>query len=400
MRVLVLDGNENQAVASVRSIGRAGHAVEVGAPSAWSKAGWSRFASRSFRYPGVQEDAAGFVDAIVAQLRAGPAPALVLPMTERTTLPLSVARERVEAAGGRLVIPPHATLLRAFDKNETTRIAASVGVTVPQTRTAASPADARAAAATLTYPVVLKPVSSEELDAHGRMQATGAPVYARTPAELEPAIAAIFSRAPAIVLQEFIEGTGAGYFALMNQGQLRLEFGHRRIRDVRPTGSGSAVRESAALDPRVRDAGRKVLEALGWHGVAMVEFRIRPDGTPVFLEVNGRFWNSLALAVVAGADFPRLLAEIAERGDCETIPGYRVGVRCRWFLGDARHLAEVMRGRPAGFPGPFPARLPTLLEFLRPVPGTFHDNFTLDDPLPELGDWADFLFRRVPGRRS
>jgi hypothetical protein len=54
-----------------------------------------------------------------------------------------------------------------------------------------------------------------------------------------------------------------------------------------------------------------------------------------------------------------------------------------------------MRGRPAGFPGPFPDRLPTLLEFLRPVPGMHHDNFTIDDPLPELGDWADFLARRL-----
>jgi hypothetical protein len=71
-------------------------------------------------------------------------------------------------------------------------------------------------------------------------------------------------------------------------------------------------------------------------------------------------------------------------------------VRCRWFLGDTRHLIEVFRGRPAGYPGRFPQRLETLGSFLRPVVGTRHDNFMWSDPLPELGDWLDFLGRRLP----
>ena len=73
----------------------------------------------------------------------------------------------------------------------------------------------------------------------------------------------------------------------------------------------------------------------------------------------------------------------------------REGLRCRWLLGDFRHLIEVMRGAPAGYPGKYPARLATLINFTLPVRGTFHDNFTLRDPLPELGDWLDFLFRRL-----
>jgi hypothetical protein len=116
----------------------------------------------------------------------------------------------------------------------------------------------------------------------------------------------------------------------------------------------------------------------------------------VFLEVNGRFWNSLPLAVYAGVDFPALLAELAERGDVDAVADYRAGVRCRWMLGDFRHLLEVWRGAPAGYAGEYPKRLGSLLGFLTPVPGTFHDNFTLADPLPELGDWLDFALRRLP----
>ena len=71
-----------------------------------------------------------------------------------------------------------------------------------------------------------------------------------------------------------------------------------------PTGSGSAVRESAMPDEVLRRAGLAILRALKWHGVAMVEFLRRPDGALVFMEVNGRFWNSLPLAVYAGRRFP------------------------------------------------------------------------------------------------
>jgi len=42
MRVLLLDGNQNQAVACVRSLASKGHRVFVGNISGWSKAGWSR----------------------------------------------------------------------------------------------------------------------------------------------------------------------------------------------------------------------------------------------------------------------------------------------------------------------------------------------------------------------
>ena len=396
MRVLVLDGNENQAVAAVRSLGRAGYRVSVGADTTWSKAGWSRFCTDQFTYPAPQNDVKAFVARVAAEAAREPG-TLVLPMTERTTLPLSRDRDRIADAAGRLMLPAHEHVLHAFDKEYTTRLAASLGLAVPKTVTLTSEADLREQAHTLPFPVVVKPRSSEEDAPGGRVRSTGAPLYARNERELVGAWETISKRCRAALVQEFVAGSGVGYFALMQHGQLRAEFAHRRIRDVRPTGSGSAVRESIEVTSIVRDAGLSMLQALHWHGVAMVEFRLRPDGTPVFLEVNGRFWNSLALAVHAGADFPALLAQMTEHGDVPSPPPYRIGVRCRWLLGDLRHLAEVWRGAPPQFPGAFPARWATLAA-MRPRAGTVHDNFTADDPLPEAGDWIDFVWRRVPRR--
>lgn len=397
MNVLVLDGNENQAVAGVRSLARAGHRVAVGASTAWSKAGWSRDCARSFSYPAPQQDAAGFVDSIVEEIRRAPG-ALVLPMTERTTLPLSAHRQRILAAGGRIVLAAHETVLRAFDKRQTTLLAESLGIAVPRTALITNGGEVKDAARAVGYPAVLKPRSSEEVTASGAVQATGAPVYARDEAEFAACYAELSRRCRAVLAQEFVTGAGVGYFALMRDGEPRLEFAHRRIRDVRPTGSGSAVRVSAEPNEDLRRASLSILRALGWHGVAMVEFRRRPDGGLVFLEINGRFWNSLPLAVYAGADFPAALAELAEHGDVQSARAPRPGVRCRWLLGDLRHLLEVWRGAPVGYPGEYPGRWQTLRDFLTPVPGTLHDNFTWRDPLPELGDWLDFALHRLPAR--
>jgi predicted ATP-grasp superfamily ATP-dependent carboligase len=399
MRILVLDGNQNQAVASVRSLAKAGHQVLVGEASSWSKAGWSRSSGGTFRYPDPHQDVSGFVARISEMAQQQPG-TLLLPMTEATTLPLSAQREALAASGAKLVLPSHDDVLRAFDKEETVRLAASLGIAVPKTTVICSPEQAREACATIRFPAVLKPRSSVEAHSDGAMQITGRPRYAGNAEELQTLYLQMSRTCSRVLVQEFVDGEGTGYFALMHQGDLRAEFAHRRIRDVHPTGSGSAVRVSVAPDAQVRNASLAILQALHWHGVAMVEFRQTPGAPPVFMEVNGRFWNSLPLACYAGADFPALLAQMAENGDLDKQSSFRTGVSCRWLLGDFRHLVEVWRGAPAGYPRPYPGRLRTLLAIMTPVSGTFHDNFQWTDPLPELGDWLNFLERAFQKARQ
>jgi len=395
MRILVLDGNQNSAVACVRSLVRAGHCVWVGASSSLPKAGLSRGCKGSFRYPGREQGMEAFAKCIAAQVRRVGG-TLVLTMTDRNTLALSAHRDLISSAGARLALPAHAIVLRAFDKLQVTRLAESLGIAVPQTNWVEQGAQAEQLADSLHYPVVLKPSRSEELSSTGRIRKTGSPLYARNRHEFLRAHVRLSRRCASFLVQEFVHGTGAGYSALMREGELRAEFAHRRIREVLPTGSGSAVRVSIPPTPELRSAALSILEALKWHGVAMVEFRIRPDGTPVLLEINGRFWGSLALAVYSGMDFPTLLARMVSDGDVTAPSAYRTGICSRWLVGDFRHLLYVLRGAPSGFPENYPSRLSTLARFFVPQSGTFHDNFTWRDPLPELGDWLDFLVRQLP----
>ena len=79
--------------------------------------------------------------------------------------------------------------------------------------------------------------------------------YDEARGELEQGIAELTSRCESFVAQEFVRGDGVGYFALCDHGHPVLEFAHRRLRDVRPSGSGSSLRESIPIPPALRDAG-------------------------------------------------------------------------------------------------------------------------------------------------
>ena len=52
------------------------------------------------------------------------------------------------------------------------------------------------------------------------------------------------------------------------------------------------------------------------------------------IEVNPRFWGSLALPIQAGVDFPYLLYKMAMDGDIEPVLDYREGIVMRWLVGD------------------------------------------------------------------
>src|SRR5690606_30931719 len=90
------------------------------------------------------------------------------------------------------------------------------------------------------------------------------------------------------------------------------------------------------------------------------------SGRPYLMEVNGRFWGSLQLAVDAGVDFPRLLVDAATGRQPSPVHEYRFGVRSRWWWGDVDHLlARLLKsGEELALPPGSPGRLAAVREFL------------------------------------
>ena len=384
--VLVLDGDENQAVACTRDLANAGYRVAVGDIMRLPKAALSRSASARLQYASPRLDATAFAGqlerAVGSIVERG---AVLLPMTEATTLAVSTHRDRLAAAGYRMVLPPHDTLLLAFDKRRTSAIADACGIRTPQ-QVSVDSDEGVARACALEHPVVIKASESNMVTARG-VVASPRPQYSTDPARTHAIVTSLRAAGVQTLVQEFIGGAGVGFFGLYRHGVMERAFAHRRLRDVHPTGSGSSYRESIALTPELQRAGSALLDAMHWHGAAMVEFKQRPDGSLVFIEVNGRLWNSLALAVGAGATFPRWLARLACDEPLDPSPPYRVGLRARWIVGDLRHLGAVVRGKPAGFPGEFPTIGATLAGMAGGLGSDLFDNLQWNDPLPELGDW-------------
>ena len=99
--------------------------------------------------------------------------------------------------------------------------------------------------------------------------------------------------------------------------------------------------------PEMRDAALKMLEALEWNGIAMVEFRRHRDtGEFYFIEINPRFVGSLELAVAAGVDLPWLLAQQAAKQPVLGPTRYRVGLKYRWLI--SKNLANAFEN-PLGY---------------------------------------------------
>ncbi len=340
MRILVTDGDARSALAAVRSLGRRGHEVITCAARLPSLAAASRYSSAAEIYPDPTRDADGFVRALIdiVQRRAID---VLLPMTEVTTL-LATQNRHLLPPGVRLPFASATAIARASDKAKVIELAQQLGVPVPRSAMLASPDEASALKASLTWPVVVKPACSR-VRVGSRWISTSV-AYAADPAALRRLLAALPEAAFPVLLQERIEGPGVGVFVCMDGGEPVALFSHRRLREKPPSGGVSVLSESAPLDPVARDHAVKLLRALDWRGVAMVEFkRDRRDGSLRLMEINARFWGSLQLAIRAGVDFPSILVGLESGEPLPKALEYRVGVRSRWLSGDLDSLLLVLR---------------------------------------------------------
>jgi predicted ATP-grasp superfamily ATP-dependent carboligase len=394
-RVLVTDADSTKALAVVRALGGSME-VWTTAATRLPLAAWSRHTRRHVVHP--TRPATQFARGVLDLCRRHGIDVVLTP-EERSSFLVARAREEFGAAGIAVTAAPPDVLEVVMDKARTIEAACVAGVPVPKTATIATPGEAADAARTLGYPLVIKPRFSHYWTGE-RFVNTDGVRYASSEPELLAVLDAMPKDAPLPLLQEYVTGRGLGIFLLLGaDGRVRAEFAHERLRDLRPTGSGSVLRRSVTVDPHLRDLALRLLRHIGWRGAAMVEFRSdERNGEPKLMEINGRLWGSLQLATDAGVNFPRLLVEDAlgtSSGNSNGVAPYRTGVIVRWWLGDLMRLVRVFQGAPPGYAGSFPTRLSAMREFLGPqLPGTRPEILRWDDPLPALGEIVSALTRR------
>lgn len=395
MRILVTDGDTRAGLAIVRSLGQAGHDVLVGAKHVSSLAAASRFAVQALAYPDPLRHVRAFAEFVAAAIEHYRIDAL-LPVTDITTLSICQYRDLMPV-GCALPFPDLETVKRVADKDAITALAVRLGVDVPRSITLNTAAELADRQADLRFPLVIKPARSRV--ATDQAWIYTAVSYAHTLDDLRMQIEAADPRIFPVLLQEKIIGPGLGVSTYTHHGKTLAAFAHRRLREKPPSGGVSVLRESVPLDPLAYRFADELLQALNWHGVAMVEFKIdQRDQRPKLMEINGRFWGSLQLAIDAGMDFPRILIDSLTLPPAEPLLSYSAGVRTRWLWGDVDALLLRILRKDAKqdlSPGA-PTRGQSLLAFLRAFGhGTRHEIEHLDDLGPAWKETRQWLGRTL-----
>ncbi|QID18524.1 hypothetical protein G3580_13325 [Nitrogeniibacter mangrovi] len=357
----------------------------------------SRHTRSCARYPDPLKEEAGFIRWIETQIERE-AYALILPVTERTLVPLLHHRAKLDDR--RIAMAPSEALEQVLDKERTVALAESLGIAVPASVPVTSLDDLDRAEAALGYPLVIKPSRSV---GHGNGSGVQLTVsYAQDRDELEKRVKHALNHG-GVILQEYFRGDGVGIELIADRGEVRFAFQHRRLHEVPLTGGGSSLRCSEAIVPALFEAARALAKALNWHGVAMVEFKYAPQtGQFRLMEINGRFWGSLPLAIAAGADFPCMLYELLCEGQIAERPPAREGVVCRQLGRDVDWTEHVLRrNAPTSL-----VNIPGWKEVLRDwalvfSPRHHFDVQSLRDPRPGLVDIGRIVHKqlqRVTGR--
>lgn len=377
--VLVTDGEERASLAAVRSLGRAGYEVGVAARAPRCLAGASRHAARTWCAPDPLTEPSAYVEALRGIVREA-AIDVLLPMTEASLLAVLPRRDRLD--GVEVPFPPFDRFRAITDKARVVAEARELGIAAPRQVILEGPDPGyRGTVETLDFPVVLKPARS--IGEAGQVQRKVGVVHVDTPEGLPSALEGLSPQAYPLLIQEKVEGSGAGVFLLVRGGDVIASFAHRRIREKPPSGGVSVCRESVAADSDLVECSRALLERFGWDGVAMVEFRVEQDsGEPYIMEVNPRFWGSLQLAIDAGVDFPRLLVDAALGREVEPVTTYELGVRSRWWWGEVDHLLARVK-EALGSHGAVPA-LRQLISTTRDLLGGWGGAVR-----PEVWSWSD-----------
>jgi predicted ATP-grasp superfamily ATP-dependent carboligase len=364
-RVLVTNGEQRATLAVVRSLGAAGHTVHVCASRPSSLAGASRFASSEHMVANALADPARFT-ADVCDLMSQLDIDTLVPMTEPALLALLPERDRLS----NVLIPfADADVFSAIsDKQAVLAAAARAGIATPE-QTVLNDASSAFDTASIRYPVVVKPARSVSTGAGDRLKLSVR--HAASAQELESVLQDMDPRAYPLLLQQRVVGPGVGIFVLLWDGKLLAQFAHRRIREQPPSGGISVYRESIEVDPEFLRRSVSLLTDFAWRGVAMIEYKLdERTGTPYLMEINGRFWGSLQLAIDAGVDFPKLLVAAATGQMPAPVTRFRTDVRSRWFWGDVDHLLARLRRSDAelSLPEGSPTRWDAVRDFFRHSP--------------------------------
>ncbi|MGH7620875.1 MAG: ATP-grasp domain-containing protein, partial [Gemmatimonadaceae bacterium] len=379
--VIIVGAEARKIVTIARSLKRAGVRSIVAAPSGQPLQSSSRAISGSVQLEGDANESAGQLVRLAIAERA----AWVVP-TSDTSLQIVCAAYDELSAFCTVGTPPPRIVQRILDKSVTLATAAKVGVPVPVSVSIDRASDLDAAVARLRFPVIAKPGDKSRRTMHQFKTRTF-----DTERELRAAFAEQPRFGDGLIFQTYHRGDGVGIELLVSKGKAIATFQHRRLSEHPPSGGVAVVAISEPVNPTLLDYSLRLLRALEWEGVAMVEFRHdAATGESVLMEVNGRFWGSLPLASAAGMDFPLYAWQLSQGLTPKPPATYPAGLRVRWSAGSLLRAAYVLAPNRRERISLGSAARQLLADY---APGTRSAMWSWSDPVPAVQEVGRVLGR-------
>lgn len=403
-RAMVLTTDSRAAPSIIRSLGKKGVYVIGGGEKRLAKGFYSKWCKEKFLYPNVAEKPILAKRYILNRLKEKE-PDVFIATSEALLLVLSEIRDEII----QYTIPNFPkgdVLLSTFNKASVLKIAQNIGIQIPQTKFVEDLDDLKAIKKEIKYPAIIKPRFSAYYD--GTKISSARRTVCFNQEDFTKKYLEIHSKVPFPLIQEIIPEQGRGgtgiFFLLSQESKPLAVFSHERLLETHPLGGSSVIAKSIKPNPQLLEKSGELLRELGVHGVAMVEFKKDPrDGVLKLMEINGRFWGSLPLAVASGVDFPYLLFQYLVGEKIEPVQDYRVGLVMRYLYRHFIRLHYISEGTPQYWKGPYPSFSSELVAFIKYFFNGTKYYYINDDPLPFFIDYMDYLqdnWRRLKGKFS
>ena len=325
--VLVLGDNDLAGLAIVRSLGRAGLCVHVASWQEKKATCKSRYTRRIIDTVSPSADPNTFQKQILDAAKEGNYD-LIIPISDNSLIPLMSVREEINEYAA-LVAPDKKGFEATNDKAVTMRLAQELDIPIPSTTLINSRAELERIKLPSEFPVVLKPTRSMVEGGDKRYSVR----VVRSLNELEQRLPEMVEQIPVLV-QSYCSGKGVGINILASEGEILAAFQHQRVHEP-PEGGASSYRKSVPLSSALLDLVGQFCKKVAWTGPAMFEFKLDEENDKaVLMEVNGRFWGSLALAIQAGVDFPRLVYDLLVLGKKQKVFDYKTPYYVRHTVRD------------------------------------------------------------------
>jgi len=390
-KILVLDGDMVPALTVARSLKRKGLTIDCASHVCRSISSYSNSVRSSFVYPNPLEFEQEFIDWLLQRIKIG-GYHLVIPVTERSILPLMHHRDLFEDSI--LAMSSNQSLEVVLDKSKTLVLAESLNISIPLSETVHTVGQFERLSSRFNFPIVVKPARS--IGSTIKEFVPLAVDYAFDLNELRAKVTHLLLFG-SVVLQEYVNGNGVGVEVIADHGKIAYFFQHERMHEMPLTGGGSSLRKGVELTPDLKFATEKLIKALKWHGVAMVEFKLDLNTKSyALMEINGRLWGSLPLAFNSGADFPAMLCELHLSGRVDEHPVPKIGIVCRNLSSDINwHEAVFRKDDPVGL-----VQFPNLLSVLKDLALIFSfrhrfDVQSLSDLNPGVVDAVRFFSKSL-----